>query len=41
MVTEVGDEDISDSISILVNHAGILLDNLMLQKRLGNGITER
>lgn len=40
LVTEFGDEDISDSISILVNHASILLDNLMLQKRLGNGITE-
>ncbi len=41
LVTEVGDEDIGDSISILVNHAGILLDNLMLQKRLGNGIKDR
>ena len=41
LVTEVGDEDIGDSISILVNHAGILLDNLMLQKRLGHGITDR
>ncbi|MBE9485120.1 MAG: Hpt domain-containing protein [Bacteroidetes bacterium] len=41
LVTEVGDEDICDSISILVNHAGILLDNLMLQKRLGNGIADR
>jgi chemotaxis protein histidine kinase CheA len=40
LVTEVGDEDIGDSISILANYASILLDNLMLQKELGNAITE-
>lgn len=40
LVTEVRDEDIGDSISILVNYAGMLLDNLMLQKKLGNRITE-
>jgi len=40
LVTEVRNEDISDSISILVNHAGILLDNIMLQKRLEHGITD-
>jgi hypothetical protein len=31
LVTEFGDEDIGDAVSILVNHAGILLDCLMLQ----------
>jgi chemotaxis protein histidine kinase CheA len=40
LVTEVGDEDIGDSISILANYASILLDNLMLQKKIGNAITE-
>ena len=40
LVTEIVDEDIGDSISILVNHAGILLDNLMLQKQLGNEFTD-
>jgi len=35
LVTEFGDEDVGDAISILVNHAGVLLDCLMLQNRLG------
>jgi flagellar biosynthesis component FlhA len=30
LVTEYGDEDVGDAVSILVNHAGILLDCLML-----------
>jgi hypothetical protein len=40
LVAEVEDEDIGDSISILANHFGILLDNLMLQKKVGNTVTE-
>jgi chemotaxis protein histidine kinase CheA len=40
LVAEVEDEDIGDSISILANHFGILLDNLMLQKKFGNSVTE-
>lgn len=40
LVAEIEDEDISDPISILANYSGILLDNLMLQKKIGNGITE-
>ena len=41
LVTEVAEEDINDSISILANYSGILLDNLMLQKKIGNRVTER
>ena len=34
LIAEMGDEDINDAISILVNHASILLDCLMLQDKL-------
>jgi hypothetical protein len=40
LVAEIEDEDISDPISILANYSGILLDNLMLQKKIGNGVTK-
>jgi chemotaxis protein histidine kinase CheA len=40
LVAELGDEDIGDAISILVNHASILLDCILLQRRLGNTIME-
>ncbi len=33
MIAEVDDEDIGDSISILTNYLGILLDNIMLQQQ--------
>lgn len=36
LVVEVKDEDIGDPISILANYSGILLDNLMLQKKAGH-----
>ncbi len=36
LVVEVKDEDIGDPISILANYSGILLDNLMLQKKVGH-----
>ncbi|MDY6974380.1 MAG: hypothetical protein SV775_19005, partial [Thermodesulfobacteriota bacterium] len=36
LVTELKDEDIGDSIAILANYSGILLDNLMLQEEVGN-----
>jgi chemotaxis protein histidine kinase CheA len=35
LVVEVKDEDIGDPISILANYSGILLDNLMLQRKVG------
>ena len=35
LVAEIDDEDISDPISILANYSGILLDNLMLQQKIG------
>ena len=41
LVTELADDEVRDSISILVNHSGILLDNLMLQKRVAKRITEK
>ncbi len=40
LVAEIENKDTSDSISILVNHAAILLDNLVLQKRLGSAVTD-
>jgi len=36
LVAEVEDLDIGDPISILANYSGILLDNLVLQKKIGN-----
>ncbi len=36
LAAEVADLDIGDPISILANYSGILLDNLMLQKKVGN-----
>ncbi len=33
MIAEVDDEDIGDSVSILTNYLGILLDNIMLQQK--------
>jgi hypothetical protein len=41
LVTELADDEVRDSISILVNHSGILLDNLMLQKRVEKRIAEK
>ncbi len=41
LVAEVNDVDIGDSISILVNHAAILLHNLSLQWKLGKATTRR
>ena len=41
LIAEFEDEDIGDAISILVNHASILLDCMMLQRRLGNTTTKR
>lgn len=35
LVVEVKDEDIGDPVSILANYSGILLDNIMLQKKFG------
>ncbi|MDY6951555.1 MAG: Hpt domain-containing protein [Thermodesulfobacteriota bacterium] len=40
LIAEFEDEDIGDPISILVNHASILLDCMMLQRRLGNATME-
>ena len=40
LVVEVEDEDVGDSISIVANHAGILLENLTLEKRIGSKVTE-
>jgi len=40
LVTELRDEDIGDSIAILANFSGILLDNLMLQKEVGDTAKE-
>jgi len=36
LAVEVEDLDIGDPISILANYSGILLDNLVLQKKIGN-----
>ena len=40
LVVEIEDEDIADAISILVNYASIVLDNLMLQEKVQHTITE-
>lgn len=40
LVTEIEDEDAGDAIAVLANYSGILLDNLMLQKKVGDGISE-
>jgi len=36
LVAEVGNKDIGDPVSILANYTGMLLDNLMLQKKVEN-----
>jgi len=36
LIVEVIDEDIGDPVSILANYSGILLDNIMLQKKFKN-----
>ncbi|MDY6988715.1 MAG: Hpt domain-containing protein [Thermodesulfobacteriota bacterium] len=41
LIAEFEDQDIGDAISILVNHASILLDCMMLQRRIGNNTTKR
>ncbi|MFC1811685.1 Hpt domain-containing protein [Thermodesulfobacteriota bacterium] len=40
LAAEVADLDIGDPISILANYSGILLDNLRLQKKVGNTDTK-
>jgi chemotaxis protein histidine kinase CheA len=41
LIAEFEDQDIGDAVSILVNHASILLDCMMLQRRLGDTSTKR